>query len=57
MVLALAAHRMAAMCEQSSPHPAMHVQCAAITSPSNLQHTHTFRGEADSVCECFTVAV
>jgi len=51
---ASAANRMTVMCEQVSPLPAMHVQCAAITSPSNLQHTH--RCEADSVCECSTVA-
>ncbi len=53
-VLASAAKITAALCEQASPQPAMQVQCAVTTSPLDLQHIHTFKGEAESV---FTVAV
>ena len=35
----------------------MQVQCAATTSPFDLQPTQTFKGVADSVWECLTVAV
>ena len=34
-------------CAQTSPAPAMHVQCAQITSPDSLTPTHTLRGGAD----------
>ena len=56
-VLASAAKSTAAMWEQASPQPAMQVQCAVTTSPLDLQHIHTFKGGAESVWECFTVAV
>ena len=43
--------------QQCASKLAMQVQCAAITSPSDLQHIHIFKGGTDSVYECFTVAV
>ena len=56
-VLASAVNKTAAMCEQASPRPAIHKQCAHITSPLCLIATHTFKGGEDSFWECFTKAV
>ena len=56
-VLASAAKSTVAMWDQASQQPAMQVQCAMTTPPLGLQHSHTFKGGAESVWECFTVAV
>ena len=55
-VLASAANNNAAICEHTSPMPAIHVQWANKTSPFCLVATHTLRGAADSLCECLTKA-
>jgi len=36
------------VCEQTSPFPAIYVQCPLITSPSNLLATKTFKGVTES---------
>ena len=53
--LASAANSTAATCEHTSSSPAMQVQCAVITSPSDLVITHTRKEGKDTLCECLTV--
>ncbi len=45
----------AAMCEHASPNPAMHVQCATTTVPSDLTASQGFADVADRFCEYLTL--
>ena len=56
-LLARSIKRIADMCEQASPRPAMQSQCAHMITPVFSAATQAVTGEVDSLCECFILAV
>ena len=56
-MFALAASNSAALCEQASPVPAIHMQWADNTSPLRIVATHTLRGGVYSLCKCLVKAI